>query len=241
MPIKTSEHLCGAQMRKYVFTESEEMCILVQVQTNLKSYFSSLDQVSVPSNGHHQHEEAQRLRGEKQKHSRIKIFSPPLPKQICCCRRSFQRLFKELLQNSTDRPIIRLLNTSSAYFLSVHPMDIWLRTSTHPDAPLHHVCVRDRRAGQRRSKLTLLRINFPPRQSRIKHFNQSKRTPIFLSLPPPLSPFSFACKSNLNHPPYERRLWKWTVFLSLSCPPRQPLRSAACLRFSPGIQKELLT
>lgn len=53
------------------------MIVWVQVQENLKSYFSSLDQVSVPSNGHHQHEEAQRLGGGKQKQSRIKIFFFP--------------------------------------------------------------------------------------------------------------------------------------------------------------------
>lgn len=64
--------LCGAQMSKLIFIQKS-----VKTSENQKSYFSCLDQVSVPSNGHHQHEEAQRLRGEKQEQSGIKIFFHP--------------------------------------------------------------------------------------------------------------------------------------------------------------------
>lgn len=58
-----------------------------------------------------------------------------------------------------------------------------LQMSPHPDAPLHHVCVRDRSAGQRRFQLTLHRIN-SPLDSGGSNISINQNTP---PPPPPLS------------------------------------------------------
>lgn len=177
------------------------------MQENLQSYFSGLDQVSVPSNGHHQHEEAQRLGVEKQKQTRIKMYfsSPPpphanllLPPLLPAPLWGAAAEFHWQADYHAPHHFFNPLNVCAS--VCGHLGRRRLQTSPHPDAPLHHVCVR---AGRRRFQLTSHRINSPLRQSRLKHFNQSKRTPTSLSLF-----FFFACKSNFNHPPYERRLWK---------------------------------
>lgn len=146
----------------------------------------------MPSNGHHQHEEAQRLKREKQKQSRIKIFFFFSP------RRKSADFAAELLRG------FKLTGRLSCFSSLLHPTFylciLWtfgwmntadVATSRCSTAPCLRSC---RRAGRRRFLLTWRRINFPTVADQT--FQSIKSAPVD----------SNACKSNFNHPPYERRL-----------------------------------
>lgn len=147
--------------------------------------------------------------GEENKNKAgLRFFFPTRARaraQICCVGRCFQRLFEELLQNSTDSPIILLLITSSPHFLSVHPhplLDIWVEGDCRRrHIPMLHctmfVYVTDAQDNAGPSSLCTGLISDSPGSN----ISINQNAP--LSPPPPL--FFFACKSNLIHPPYERR------------------------------------